>query len=95
MELDFGCLMEFDVGLKMTGKFSCCARLEQNHCMVVTGCGHTDFGLGIPCRARALKPEIEELIVTCRAAGEEITKSFRTCLFRKSLVNMRFQNGKI
>ena len=51
-------------------------RLPSHSSMVVTGCGHTDFALGIPCRVRALAEPVTEVIVTCREQGEEVIKSF-------------------
>eukprot|EP00435_Cladocopium_sp_Y103_P034315 s3216_g8.t2 len=54
--------------------------LPSHSSMVVTGCGHTDFALGIPCRVRALAavPVADEVIVTCREQGEVVTWTFRT-----------------
>jgi len=51
----------------------------QTHCvMVVAGSGHTDFGLGIPCRVRALSMDsTQEVIVTARAQGEAFSSTFR------------------
>ena len=51
-------------------------RLPSHSSLVVTGCGHTDFALGIPCRVRALAEPVTEVIVTCREQGEEVIKSF-------------------
>ena len=54
-------------------------RLPSHSSMVVAGCGHTDFALGIPCRVRALAaaPVTDEVIVTCREQGEVVTRTFR------------------
>lgn len=59
--------------------------LQTHRAMVVTGSGHTDFGLGVPSRTRALLTQqdpllassLDEVIITTRAVGEMITRSFR------------------
>ena len=57
--------------------------LRTHEVMVVGGSGHIDFGLGIPCRARALLEKnpigeaVREVIITCRARGEPVTLTFR------------------
>ena len=66
--------------------FVCATRvmksLEKYHTMVVSGCGHTDYGLGIPSRVQALVKRQQrdwrpaQLILTARAS-EETTTSFR------------------
>ncbi|CAE7042267.1 gnt1 [Symbiodinium sp. CCMP2456] len=59
--------------------------LESHHqTMVVCGCGHSDFGLGIPSRVEALAKRqlphllpLQQLIVTARARDEEVVAKFR------------------
>lgn len=50
--------------------------LKVNQAMVVAGCGHTDYGLGIPQRVRALG-SAAGAIITTREMGEPVTRWFR------------------
>ncbi|CAE7875312.1 gnt1 [Symbiodinium microadriaticum] len=58
--------------------------LGSHHTMVVCGCGHLDFGLGIPSRVEAMAKRqlphllpLQQLIVTARARDEEVVSQFR------------------
>ena len=58
--------------------------LASHRVMVVAGCGHTDFGLGIPNRVQALAKQhmrseelLDQFIITVRLQTEELTTTLR------------------